>query len=61
MVKTTAVEENIEKRKKRNKDSQRDLCENIKHTNICIRGVPEGEETETGSEKILRNNRWKLP
>ena len=27
------------------------------NTNICIRGVSEGEETETGSEKILRNNR----
>ena len=57
MVEITAVEENIEKRMKRNEDSQRDLCDNIKHTNICFRGVPEGEETGTGSEKILRNNR----
>jgi len=57
MVEITAVEQNIEKRMKRNEDSQGDLCDNIKHTNICIRRVSEGEETETGSEKILRNNR----
>ena len=27
---------------KRNEDSLRDLWDNIKHTNICIIGVPEG-------------------
>ena len=43
-----------EKRKKKNnEDSLRDLWDNIKCTNICIIGVPEGEEREKGSEKIF--------
>ena len=46
MVEITATEQNIEKRMKRNEDSQRDLWDNIKCTNICIIGVPEGEERE---------------
>ena len=28
----------------RNEDRLRDLWDNIKHNNICIVGVPEGEE-----------------
>ena len=44
MVEITATEQNIEKRMKRNEDSLRDLCDNNKHTNICIVGVPEGEK-----------------
>ena len=31
----------------------RDLWDNIKHTNICNIGVPEGEEQEKGPEKIF--------
>ena len=46
MVEITATEQNIEKRMKRNEDSLRDLWDNIKCTNICIIGVPEGEERE---------------
>ena len=38
---------------KRNEDSLRNLWDNIKCTNICIIGVPEGEEREKGHEKIL--------
>ena len=38
---------------KRNEDSLRDLWDNIKRTNICIKGVPEGEEREKGPEKIF--------
>ena len=37
---------------KRNEDSLRDLWDNIKHNNIRITGVPEGEEREKGREKI---------
>ena len=37
---------------KRNEDSLRDLWDNIKRSNIRITGVPEGEETEKGPEKI---------
>ena len=53
MVEITAVEQNKEKRMKRNEDSLRDLWDNIKCTNICIIGVPEGEEREKGPEKIF--------
>ena len=38
---------------KRNEDSPRDLWDNIKCTNICIIGVPEGEEREEEREKIF--------
>ena len=38
---------------KRNEDSLRDLSDNNKHTNICIIGVPEGEEREKGSKKVF--------
>ena len=31
---------------KRNEDSSRDFWDNIKHANICIIRVPEGEERE---------------
>ena len=55
MVEITATEQNIEKRMKRNEDSLRDLWDNIKCTNICIIGVPEGEEREKRPEKIFPN------
>ena len=42
MVKTTDPEQNKEKRIKRNEDSLRDLWD-IKCTNLCIIGVPEGQ------------------
>ena len=48
MVEFTAAEQNTEKRMKRNEDSLRDLWVNIKHNNIRIIGVPEGEEREKG-------------
>ena len=44
MVEFTATEQNKEKRMKRNEDSLRDLWDNVKHTNIRIIGVLEGEE-----------------
>ena len=37
---------------KRNEDSIRDLCDNIKHTDIHIITVP-GEERGRGSKKIF--------
>ena len=37
---------------KRNEDGLRDLCDNIKHSNIRIKEVPE-EEREKGPEKIF--------
>ena len=53
MVEFTAVEQNKDKRMKRNEDSLRDLWDNIKHNNIRIIGVPEGEEREKGPEKNI--------
>ena len=53
MVEFTAVEQKKEKRMKRNEDSLRDLWNNIKHNNIHIIGVPEGEEREKEPEKIF--------
>ena len=38
---------------KRNEDSLRDLWDNIKYINICIIGVPGGEEREKRPEKIF--------
>ena len=53
MVEFPAAEQNKEKRMKRNEDSLRHLWDNIKCNNICIIGVPEGEEREKGPEKIF--------
>ena len=53
MVEFTAVEHTKEKRMKRNENSLRDLWDNIKSNNICIIGVPGGEEREKGPEKIF--------
>ena len=43
----------IKERMKRNEDTLRDFWDNIKHTNICIRRVPEGEERDKGPAKIF--------
>ena len=53
MVEFTAVEQKKEKRMKRNEDSLRDLWDNIKH-NICIIGVPEGEERKDPRKYLKR-------
>ena len=56
-------EQKREKRLKRNEDSLREFWDNVKCTNICIIGVPEGEERERrGQKKIIpRDNSRKLP
>ena len=51
-VEFTAGEQNKEKRMKRNEDSLRDFWDNIKHNNIRIIRVPEGEEKERTQENI---------
>ena len=53
MVEITSEEQNKVKRIKRTEDSLRDLCNNIKYTNIRITGVPEEEEEKKGYEKIF--------
>ena len=51
MVEFTAMEQNKQKRMKRNEDSLRDLWDNIKRNNIRIIGVPEGEERERKDQR----------
>ena len=54
MVEFTAMEQNKEKRMKRNEDSLRDLWGNIKCNNIHIIGVPEGEERKNLRKYLKR-------
>ena len=51
----TDVEQKKEKIMKRNEDSLRDLWDNIKHNNICIIEVLQGEEREKGDENIFED------
>ena len=53
MVEISSEEQNKVKRMKRTEDSLRDLWDNVKHTNIRIRGFPEEEEKKKGYEKIF--------
>ena len=53
MVEIISEEQNKVKRIKRTEDSLRDLCNNIKYTNIRITGVPE-EEEKKGYEKNFK-------
>ena len=48
------AEQKREKRLKRNEESLRELWGNVKHNNIRIIRVPEGEEREKGTEKIFQ-------
>ena len=52
MMETTSEEQHKLKRMKITEDSLRDLWDNIKHTNIRIKGVPD-EEKKKGYEKIF--------
>ena len=51
MLKSLPTKQNIEKKKK---SSLRDLRNNIKHTNICMIGVPEGEERKDSRKYLKR-------
>ena len=52
LVQITDVDQNKEKRMKRNENSVRELWDNFKHTNIHIMGLPEGERK--GWRKCLK-------
>ena len=54
LVEIMDAEQKREKRLKTNEESLRELWDNVKHTNIHIIGVPEGEEREKGTEKIFQ-------
>ena len=41
-------------KEKKNESNIRDLWDtNIKHVNLCIIGIPEGEERERGIENVI--------
>ena len=54
MVGFTAMEQNRDKRMKRNEESLRDIWDNIKCTNTCNIGVPEGEERKDPRKYLKR-------
>ena len=56
--KTTNQNNNKKKEFPKNKNTVSSLWDNFKRSNICIIGVPEGEEKEIGnlSEKIVKDN-----
>ena len=49
----TQAEQKREKGIRQNENSVRELWDNIKHTNIHIIGVPEGEERDKGAENLF--------
>ena len=49
----TQAEQQKEKRILKNKKSLRNSLDNMKHNNICIMGIPEGEENEQGMENLF--------
>ena len=53
MVPMTSEDQSKVKRMNRTEDSLRDICNNIKCTNIQIIGVPEKEEKKKGYQKIF--------
>ena len=54
MLEFTVMEQNKEKRMKRNEDSLRDLWDNIKRNNILIIGVPEEKRERKDLRKYLK-------
>ena len=54
LVEIMDVEQKREKRLKTNEESLRELWDKVKHTNIRIIGVPEGDEIEKGQKKYSK-------
>ena len=54
VVEITDAEQTRGKILKRNEESLREFWDNVKCTNICIIGVPEGGEREKWTEKIFQ-------
>ena len=51
--KNTQKEQEKEKRLRKNEEGLREMQDNMKRINICIRGIPEGEEEEQGIENLF--------
>ena len=52
--KNTQNEQEKEKRLKKNEEGLREMQDNMKHNNICITGILEGEEEEQGIENLFK-------
>ena len=50
-----------EKRMKKTKQSLRDLCDSIKHTNVHIMGIRDEEEKESGRKNMCTSDGRNLP
>ena len=46
-------EQENEKSLRKNEEGLREMQDNMKHNNICIIGIPEGEKEEQGIEKLF--------
>ena len=53
IMEITQSGQQAENQMKKHKSNIRDLCDNIKHANLCIKGIQEGEEKERGIENIF--------
>lgn len=49
-------------KKKLNEDNFKDFWDNVKHTNICIMGVPERQDREKGAKNLFKEiMAWNFP
>ena len=51
--KNTQKDQEKEKRLRKNEEGLREMQDNMKHNNIHIIGIPEGEEEEQGIENLF--------
>ena len=51
--KNTQKEQEKEKRLRKNEEGLREIQDNMKRNNICIIGIPEGDEEEQGIENLF--------
>jgi len=59
-VEITTMEQNKEKRMKRNEDNIKDPLDHIKLTNTCIIGIPEERKTKKWPENFLNKLQSKI-
>ena len=59
--KNTQNEQEKENSLRKNEEGLREMQDNMKHDNIHIIGIPEGEEEEQGIETCLKSNNGKFP
>ena len=53
-MKITQSGQQTENQMRKHEGNIRDLWDNIKQANLCIIGIPEGEEKEKGIEHLLK-------